>query len=160
MKTALAAMLLGLAALPAFAAPQDAGAPPPAWEQLTQAQRDELVAPMRERWNAHPDERTRMLERARRWHAMPPEQRTRAHRGMQRWEHMGPAKRAQMRVLFERTRSMPRQQRREAFALYHAMRKMTPAQREALKREWVAMTPEQRRAWMRANAPRRWRAHP
>lgn len=148
--------LFATAPVPALAQAADAAALP-AWEQLTQAQRDELVAPMRERWNANPDERARMLERARRWHAMPPEMRNRAHRGMKRWEHMDPAKRAEMQALFERTRDMPRQQKRETFALYHAMRKMTPEQREALKREWTAMTPEQRAQWMRDNAPPRWR---
>lgn len=127
----------------------------PAWEQLTPAQRERLVAPMRERWNANPDERARMLERAERWHALPPEQRTRAHRGMKRWEHMDPARRAEMRLLFERTRDMPRQQRHETFALYHAMRDMTPAQREALKQQWIGMTAQQRDEWMREHAPRR-----
>lgn len=160
-KALLTATLLGIALLgvtPATALAQDASQPPlPAWEQLTQAQRDELVAPMRERWNANPDERARMLERARRWHAMPPELRDRAHRGMKRWEHMDPAKRAEMQALFERTRNMPVQQKRETFALYHAMRDMTPEQREALKQQWTAMTADERAQWMRDNAPPRWR---
>lgn len=155
-KTLLAGLLLCAAFAPAFAQTAEP-ATLPAWEQLTQAQRDELVAPMRERWNANPDERTRMLERARRWHAMPPEMRSRAHRGMKRWEHMDPAKRTEMQALFERTRDMPKQQKRETFALYHAMRKMTPDQREALKQQWTSMTAEQRAQWMRDNAPPRWR---
>lgn len=155
-KTLLATVLLCIAASPAFAQ-RPADAPLPAWERLTQTQRDELVAPMRERWDANPDERARMMERARRWHAMPPELRNRAHRGMKRWEHMDPAKRAEMQALFERTRDMPRQQKRETYALYHAMRDMTPAQRETLKQQWAAMTAEQRAQWMRDNAPPRWR---
>ena len=160
-KTVLITVLLGATVLcvAPFAASAQAAAdaPLPAWEQLTQAQREELVAPMRERWNASPDERARMLERARRWHAMPPETRDRAHRGMKRWELMDPAKLAEMQALFERTRGMPDQQKRETFALFHAMRSMTPAQREALKLQWGAMTPEQRTQWMRENAPPRWR---
>lgn len=155
-RTLLASLLLCIAASTAFAQ-RPADAPLPAWEQLTQAQRDELVAPMRERWNANPDERARMVERARRWHAMPPELRHRAHRGMKRWEHMDPAKRAEMQALFQRTRDMPRQQKRETYALYHAMRDMTPAQRDTLKQQWAAMTAEQRAQWMRDNAPPRWR---
>jgi hypothetical protein len=156
MKSAFTALLLCAAALLASGAHAQTGRtaeaqPLPAWEQLTPAQRDELIAPLRERWNSHPD------ERARRGHALPPEQRGRAHRGMDRWERMGPAKRAEMQVLFERTRSMPRQQRRETFALYHAMREMTPEQREALKQQWRKMTPEQRKAWMREHVPDRWR---
>jgi hypothetical protein len=161
MKSAFAALLLCAAALlPSGAHAQTSRTTEaqalPAWEQLTPAQRDELIAPLRERWNSHPDERARMAERARRWHAMPPEQRGRAHRGMDRWERMGPAKRAEMQVLFERTRSMPRQQRHETFALYHAMRKMTPEQRETLKQQWRTMTPDQRKAWMREHMPERW----
>ena len=132
----------------------------PAWEQLSQAQRDEIVAPLRERWNSNPDERQRMLERARRWHAMPPGERTRAHRGMHRWEAMDPARRAQMRALFERTRSMPRAQRREAMALFRVMLPMTPADREQLKQRWARMTPEQRKAWLREHAPRGQRHEP
>lgn len=155
-RTLLASLLLCIAASTAFAQ-RPADAPLPSWEQLTQAQRDELVAPMRERWNANPDERARMMERARRWHAMPPELRHRAHRGMKRWEHMDPAKRAEMQALFQRTRDMPRQQKRETYALYHAMRDMTPAQRDALKQQWATMTAEQRAQWMRDNAPPRWR---
>lgn len=163
-RNATAALLLALSALLpmaacAQAAPgRDAGAqaqPLPAWEQLTPAQREELVAPLRARWDDNPDERPHMLERARRWHAMPPEQRARAHHGMKRWEHMDPAKRAEMRALFERTRGMSKQQRRETFALYHEMRKMTPDQREALKQRWVRMTPDERKAWMHEHAPRR-----
>ncbi len=160
-KTLLTTVLFGatlLCAAPFPSAAQSAATTPlPAWEQLTQAQRDELVAPMRERWNANPDERARMLERANRWHAMPPEMRDRAHRGMKRWEHMDPAKRAEMQALFERTRDMPKQQKRETYALYHAMRDMTPAQRETLKQQWTAMTADQRAQWMRDNAPPRWR---
>ena len=164
MKSAFPALLLCAGALfapgaYAQAARQATAESLPAWEQLTPAQRDELIAPLRERWNSHPDERARMVERARRWHAMPPEQRGRAHRGMDRWERMSPAKRAEMQVLFERTRSMTRQQRRETFALYHAMRKMTPEQREALKQQWQGMTPAQRSDWMRENAPKRMRIH-
>lgn len=160
MKTALAACLLALAALlPAAAHAQAAnGAAPqplPPWEQLTPAQREELTAPLRERWNANPDERARMLERARRWRAMPPEQRKRAHRGMHRWEHMDPVKRAQMRILFERTRGLPKAQRREAMVLFRAMLPMSPEEREQLKQRWQKMTPEEREQWMREHAPRR-----
>ena len=62
-----------------------AEAPLPAWDQLSAEQREALVAPLRERWNAAPAERARMLERARRWESMPPEERERARRGMRRF---------------------------------------------------------------------------
>ncbi len=160
MKTTIAALLLGIAAwLPLSARAQESGdaaaQPLPAWDQLTPAQREELIAPLRERWNGNPDERARMLERARRWHAMPPEQRKRAHRGMHRWEHMDPVKRAQMRILFERTRDLPRAQRREAAVLFRVMLPMSPEEREQLKQRWQKMTPEERKAWIREHAPRR-----
>ncbi|RNF84142.1 DUF3106 domain-containing protein [Montanilutibacter psychrotolerans] len=120
------------------AAPAFAGDPAtlPAWEQLTQAQRDQLIAPVRERWNAEPAQRTRMLERARRWQQMSPDQRHRAHRGMRRWEHMSPENRVYFRALFEK------------------MRELEPAQRDELRQRWRAMTPEQRKAWVEANPPR------
>lgn len=160
-KNLLMALVLGTTLLSGTAFAQRAAEPPlPAWEQLSQAERDALVAPMRERWDANPDERARMMERARRWHAMPPGLRDRAHRGMKRWERMDPAKRAEMQALFQRTRDMPRQQKRETYALYHAMRGMTPAQRDTLKQQWAAMTGEQRAQWMRDNAPPRWRRRP
>lgn len=134
LRPALALALLA-SAIPAFAA--DPADPPagtlPAWEQLTPAQREMLIAPVRERWNTQPDERARMLERAQRWQQMTPEQRKRARHGMQRWEHMSPEQREQMR------------------ALYAKMSTLDGEQRKALKAQWRAMTPDQRRAWVKAN---------
>lgn len=109
----------------------------PAWEQLTNAQRDELTAPIRERWNQKPGERTQMLERAKRWRAMSPQQRAHAHHGMDRFERMDPEKRKQARVMFERMRNLPE------------------AERRALRGRWKQMTPEERKQWMEQNpAPR------
>ena len=125
----LTAVLLGIPALACVAAPQAL----PAWEQLTEAQREQLLAPIRERWNAEPDERARMLERAGRWQRMSPEKRRHAHRGVERWRHMSPA------------------QRSEARALYARMRSLDTPEREALKARWRAMTPQQRKAWVEAN---------
>ena len=112
-----------------------AGTSLPAWEQLTPAQRELLVAPIRERWNSNPDERARFYQHALRWQQMTPEQRGRAHHGMHRWERMDPRKREEMRALFQK------------------MRTMTPEQRHALREQWHAMTPEQRKAWIQANPP-------
>ena len=133
-------LLLALAWLPAAAHAQqaDAGALLPAWEQLSEAQRDLLVAPIRERWNRAPAERQRMLQRAERWQSLTPEQRQRAHRGMQRYEHMDAGQRAHAR------------------ALYHAMRGMDAAQRKAFLAEWKSKSADQRRAWLEAHpAPAR-----
>ena len=137
--SALVALLLPLlslaAALPAAA--QATGAEEsrdlPAWEQLTEAQRETLVAPVRQRWNDHPEKRERMLSHAERWQEMGPEQRERARRGADRWRQMDPEKREALRALYARMRSLPE------------------AEREALREEWKAMTPGQRRAWVKAN---------
>ncbi|GAB3335895.1 DUF3106 domain-containing protein [Marilutibacter aestuarii] len=130
----LLAVLLALALSPMVvgAPPPPQGPPPPGWDDLTDAQRDMLVAPIRERWNNEPDERHRMLERARRWQELSPEQRARARHGRHRWEDMSPEQRRQTRALFE------------------TMRSMTPEERGALKAKWRAMSPEQRDAWIQA----------
>ena len=67
---------------------------------------------------------------------MPPEERKRAHRGMHRWESMDPEHRREMRALFAR------------------MRQLSPEAREALREQWRAMTPQQRRAWVNAHPPK------
>ncbi len=105
----------------------------PDWDQLTPAQREALIAPLRERWNREPGERTRMFERAQRWQSMPTGQRERARRGMHRWEGMAPAERAQARALF------------------HAMRGLDQGQRDAFRAQWRLMTPQQRSEWVAAH---------
>ena len=108
----------------------------PDWEHLTPAQREVLLAPLRERWNANPSERARLMAHAQRWRSMPPEERKRAHRGMHRWERMDPEHRREMRALFAR------------------MRQLSPEARKALRGQWRAMTPQQRRAWVDAHPPK------
>ena len=127
-------LLACLATGPALAAAPPSSTPPlPAWDELSAAQREQLVAPVRERWNAEPAQRQRMLERAQRWQQLTPEQRTRAHRGMKRWEHMSP------------------EQRTQARALYSRMRTLAPDERDAFRAKWKAMTPAQKQAWLQAN---------
>lgn len=121
---------------PAAVAAPAAQAALPAWEQLTDAQRELLVAPLRERWNASPGDRARMYRHAERWRAMTPEQRVRARRGLGHWEHMDPEQRREMRALFEK------------------MRGMSPDQRKALRDRWHGMTAAERRAWVEANPPK------
>jgi len=135
------APLLAVLLAPAFAWAQDKpadAAPLPEWDQLSSAQRADLIAPLRDRWNRNPDERTRLYERASRWKAMPAEARQRAHHGMQRWEKMSA------------------EQRQHAQALFHAMRGMDKAHREDFLATWHAMTPQQRNDWVSAHpAPER-----
>lgn len=107
----------------------------PEWDRLSPQQRELLVAPIRERWNARPEHRQHMLERARDLQRMTPEQRRDARQGVKRWRHMTPEQRAGMRALYGRMRSLDEAGRRE------------------LRERWRAMTPEQRRAWVRENPP-------
>jgi len=125
-------LLIALAASPAVAAQPETY---PAWDALSSAQRDVLIAPLKEHWNSDPSARPRLMQRAQRWQRMTPEERARAHRGFDRWQNMDPGKREAMRALF------------------HAMRDMTPAQRTALQQQWRAMTPAQRQAWVQARTP-------
>ncbi len=137
-RTCLLFVVLGLAPLLAGAqSPTQATAPLPAWDQLSNEQRELLLAPVRERWNrSDADKRAHMLEHARRWHSMSPEQREHARHGMKRWRDLPPEKRHQARALFEHTRAMPE------------------ADRKAMIQRWKAMTPEQRKAWVDAHPPR------
>jgi hypothetical protein len=64
---------------------------------------------------------------------MTPEQRRSARDGKRRWEQMSPEQRKQARAAFERGRDLP------------------PAERAALREKLKAMTPEQRREWLRAH---------
>jgi len=131
-------LALALLAPSAFAQQKPAvpAAAPPAWEQLSTADREALVAPLRDRWNnASPEKRQRMLEHAREWRTMTPEQRKAAREGMKHWSHMDPEKRDEVRALYERTRGMD------------------PEQRKALRKQWPTMTPEQRKAWIDAHPP-------
>jgi len=105
----------------------------PAWDQLTPTQREQLIAPTRERWNAEPAQRAELLERAQRWQQMTPEQLKHAHRGVKRWRHMSDEQRAEARALYTRMRSLDEDQRR------------------ALKAKWRAMTAAQRTAWVKAH---------
>lgn len=129
---AIFAVLLAFAALPAFADPRPAALP--AWEQLTPAQRELLIAPVRERWNTRPADRARMLNHAQRWRTMTPEQRARARHGVDRWQGMSPEQRAEARQVFER------------------MRRLDPEQRRELRDRLKGMTPDERRAWLKSQA--------
>ena len=128
-------LLAGLLSAGAASA-QSPGAAPPAWDQLTPAQREQLLAPLRDRWSqADADERRRMLEHARRWQAMTPAERQNARHGMHHWKRLAP------------------EQREEARALYGKLRALPESERAALRERWRQMTPEQRRQWATANPP-------
>lgn len=134
-RTTASLFLLAALALSPAAFAQDAGKSDalPAWDQLTPAQRDLLIAPVRDRWNREPENRPQFIEFARRWQSMPPPQRERARHGMQRWEGMSP------------------EQREQARALFHASRGMDKDARDAFFAKWRQMTPQQRADWIKAH---------
>lgn len=133
---ALLGLLCALVAMPAVAQRRVDPSPAtsstlPAWEQLTPAQREQLIAPMRQRWNANPAQRARMLNHAQRWQQLTPEQRRHANRGRDRLQDMTPAQREEARAAFQRMRALPE------------------PERKVLRERLRTMTPEQRREWMR-----------
>lgn len=128
---ALAALL---AAAPLASRAQAAPSALPDWDRLTPAQRELLVAPLRDRWNAEPGVRPGMLRHAERWRTLTPEQRLKARRGMARFQTMSPAEREQARAAFDRFRQLP------------------PGEKKAMREKLRAMTPEQRRAWFKAQS--------
>lgn len=159
-KHALVLMLAAGLALPLAAEPQSAptgaaaATDPGNWEQLTPAQRELLVQPLRERWDAaDAAQRQRMLAHARRWQEMPREERARARRGHERFDKLSPEQQQQLRVLYQRTRDMSREERQQALVLFHAMRGMSAEEREALRERWSRMNAADREAWVRANRP-------
>lgn len=123
--------------MPGQRPPKVQGPPPPQWEQLSPAQREMVIAVLRDRWNDNPRDRARMLKHAERWKTMTPEQRRKAHRGMHRWASMKPEERQRMRALYDESKGM------------------SPQEREALRQKLQAMTPEQRREWLRVKREQR-----
>src|SRR3546814_14540784 len=63
-----------MAISPPPAEPEDTATPMPAWEQLTQAPRDAVLAPLRARWTDNPEKRGRMHRHAPRWPDLTPAQ--------------------------------------------------------------------------------------
>lgn len=112
--------------------------PLPEWNDLSRAQREQLSAPIRDRWNnSSQDERAGMLRHASRWQRMSPEDRERASQGVNRWQDLPPDKRYEMR------------------ALYHKLDTLSETERDAFRRRWRAMSEQQRREWVQANPPPR-----
>lgn len=132
-------LLATLALAPTTVLAQEAKADAmPAWDQLTPAQRELLIAPVRDRWNREPEKRERFMAYAERWKAMPQPQRERARHGMQRWEGMTPEAREQARAVF------------------HVVRGLDKHARGEFMEKWRQMTPQQRTDWVKTHpAPER-----
>lgn len=139
-------------------APPAAGAPAslPDWDHLTPAQREAVIAVVRERWNGNPGQRARMLQHAERWRQMTPDQRRQAMQGQRRWEQMTPEQRERARAAYEQSHGRPPgapppPMGGDRGRLRHELEALPPDQQEALREQWKAMTPEQRREWIRTH---------
>ena len=107
----------------------------PAWDQLTEAQRDTLAASVKERWNNNPEHRAKMLEHAQKWTSMTPDQRKAAMHGRKKFREMSPERREGMRSVYYKAQSYTDATQRKEFL--DGIRKMTPEQRAA----WVKANP-------------------
>lgn len=126
----------------------------PDWDHLTPAQRDAVIAVVRERWNGNPGQRARMLQHAERWRQMTPDQRRQAMQGQRRWEQMTPEQRQRARAAYEQAHGRPRGDQPHSGdhgRMRQALDALPPGEREALRQRLKAMTPEQRREWIRTH---------
>lgn len=106
------------------------------WASLSEADRDALMQPLRERWErATPEQQQRFLERARFWASLSPEQKRLARAGAQRYQQANTEQRGRLRETWRRFQTLP------------------PAEREAARRTWESLGPAQRRAWLEAGGP-------
>lgn len=138
------AVMLGWAASahPAFGQAANAAesAPAPrggvAWSTLSDADREALSDPIRERWErADAEQQQRLLERARFWASLSPEQKRMARAGVQRWDRSDAQQRRGLREIWARMQALP------------------PAERQAAREAWDQLGPRQRRAWLDAGGP-------
>ena len=102
---------LGARPAPAGAAAAAADVP---WASLSESDRAALIEPTRERWErATPEQRQRMLDRARFWASLSPEQKRLARAGVERWRDASPEQRARMREAWQRRQEQRREPRGE-----------------------------------------------
>ena len=118
--------------------PAPEGVRVPSWAELSPAQKAGL-AHLEAHWDRMPaSRRVEALERfERRQHflSLPPEQRRALREGARHFHEMPPELRDRMRRSIRHVQSLP------------------PEQQRALRRQWQALTPEQRRAWLEAGGP-------
>lgn len=135
MTRTLASILLLLACGTATVASAQAPAAR-SWESLSDADRAALIEPTRERWErATPEQQQRYLDRARFWASLTPEQKRLARAGAERYQQANAEQRGRLREIWRRLQTLP------------------PAERDAARRTWDALSPPQRRAWLEAGGP-------
>jgi|JI81BgreenRNA_FD_contig_71_1145756_length_1469_multi_2_in_0_out_0_1 hypothetical protein len=137
MTRTLALAVLVALTTPAVTVPVSAQTPAArSWESLSDADRAALVEPTRERWErATPEQQQRYLDRARFWASLTPEQKRLARAGAERWRQSDENQRGRLREVWRRLQTLP------------------PAEREAARRTWESLGPQQRRAWLDAGGP-------
>jgi Protein of unknown function (DUF3106) len=107
----------------------------PAWQQLNPRQRADLAS-FADRWDRLPaSRRVQILERYDRFRSLPPEKQSALREGAVNFQQMTPQQRQKMRQSVRVVRTLP------------------PEEQRALRRQWEAMTPEQRRAWLDEGGP-------
>lgn len=108
----------------------------PNWAQLTPEQRETLSAPLREHWDQGAyEQRLRWLQHAKRWQQLSPDERRAARQGLLAYRQADPATQEKLREVFKN------------------LRNASPEQRSALREKWRSLSPEQRRAWLKAGGP-------
>jgi Protein of unknown function (DUF3106) len=107
----------------------------PAWKELNPRQRTDLAS-FADRWDRLPaSRRVQILERYSRFQSLPPEKQNALREGAVNFQQMTPQQRQKMRESVRVLRTLP------------------PEEQRALRKQWEAMTPEQRRAWLDEGGP-------
>jgi len=110
----------------------------PAWNELSDKQREQL-APLADQWDGLSASRRvralERLERRERWESMTPEQREKLRKGARNFRDLPPELREKMRASMQAMRALPEDERRQLWEV------------------WRSRTPEQRRAWLEAGGP-------
>lgn len=118
-------LLTALVGLGGFAAVSPAwaqgAASGPAWASLTPAQRT-VLAPLQRDWHQiDASRKTKWLEVAARFPAMPPEEQARVQERMAEWARMTPAERGRARLNFQEAKQLSPAERQKRWEAYQAL---------------------------------------
>ena len=141
----LLALLVLVAAVPAFAQEPGGPAAPRSWESLSPPQQ-QLLHGFQGNWDSLPADKQQSLARGSdRWIHMTPEERAGAQDRFKQWRALPPEQRQQLRERWQQFKALPAEQQQRVREQFQRFRQMPPEQRQALRRQWQQMTPEQRR---------------
>ncbi|HUA79405.1 MAG TPA: DUF3106 domain-containing protein [Dyella sp.] len=147
----LLAFLLGLTiAAPSYA---QNGATHP-WNTLSPAQQN-LLSPLQSQWDTLPPKRQEhMLQRTQEWMQLPPQRQQEIRDRIARWQQMTPEQRQQARENQHLYDTLPSQKQEELHDAFKRFQQLPPDQRDALRRQWMQQSPEERRQWLNHMGPR------